>query len=56
MNTYLIKNATIVNEGASFLSDILGIENLIPLYHVASYLNITPVQLSRIRKNLHKTK
>ena len=26
MNTYLIKNATIVNEGASFLSDIL-IEN-----------------------------
>tara|TARA_B110000240_G_C13400575_1_gene410790 strand:+ start:450 stop:1034 length:585 start_codon:yes stop_codon:yes gene_type:complete len=29
-----------------------GIENLIPQYHIASYLNITPVQLSRIRKDL----
>lgn len=33
-----------------------GIENLIPLYHIASYLNITPVQFSRIRKDLYKTK
>lgn len=32
------------------------IENLIPQYHIASYLNITPVQLSRIRKNLFKGK
>ena len=32
-----------------------GIENLIPLYHIASYLNITPVQLSRIRADLYKT-
>jgi CRP-like cAMP-binding protein len=32
------------------------IENLIPQYHIASYLNITPVQLSRIRKDLFKTK
>lgn len=31
------------------------IENLIPQYHIASYLNITPVQLSRIRKDLYKT-
>jgi CRP-like cAMP-binding protein len=30
------------------------IENLIPQYHIASYLNITPVQLSRIRKDLYK--
>ena len=32
------------------------IENLIPQYHIASYLNITPVQLSRIRKDLYKNK
>lgn len=31
---------------------IPDIDNLIPQYHIASYLNITPVQLSRIRKNL----
>lgn len=29
------------------------IENLIPQYHIASYLNITPVQLSRIRKEIY---
>jgi len=28
------------------------IDDLIPQYQIASYLNITPVQLSRIRKNL----
>jgi CRP-like cAMP-binding protein len=27
------------------------IDNLINQYHIASYLNITPVQLSRVRKN-----
>ncbi|MCI2227650.1 Crp/Fnr family transcriptional regulator [Polaribacter sp. MSW13] len=31
---------------------IPNIENLIPQYHIASYLNITPVQLSRIRKKI----
>lgn len=31
---------------------IPDIENLIPQYHIASYLNITPVQLSRIRKEI----
>ena len=30
------------------------IENLIPQYHIASYLNVTPVQLSRIRKSLYR--
>lgn len=30
---------------------IPGIDNLIPQYQIATYLNITPVQLSRIRKN-----
>lgn len=33
-----------------FLSDHPGLENLIPQYHIASYLGITPVALSRIRK------
>ena len=31
---------------------IPNIDNLIPQYQIASYLNITPVQLSRIRKKL----
>lgn len=32
---------------------IPSIENLIPQYHVAAFLNITPVQLSRIRKEMY---
>lgn len=32
---------------------IPNIENLIPQYQIASYLNITPVQLSRIRKKIY---
>ncbi|TXD52044.1 MULTISPECIES: Crp/Fnr family transcriptional regulator [unclassified Polaribacter] len=32
---------------------IPDIENLIPQYHIASFLNISPVQLSRIRKELY---
>ncbi len=31
-----------------------NIDNLIPQYQIASFLNITPVQLSRIRKKLLK--
>ena len=33
--------------------DIPNIDNLITQYHIAAYLNITPVQLSRIRKKLY---
>lgn len=33
--------------------EIPEIDNLIPQYHIASFLNITPVQLSRIRKKLY---
>lgn len=36
--------------------EIPDIDNLIPQYHIASYLNITPVQLSRIRKDLYSKK
>ncbi len=32
--------------------DMPNIDKLIPQYHIASYLSITPVQLSRIRKKL----
>lgn len=36
-------------------TEIPEINNLIPQYHIASFLNITPVQLSRIRKKLYST-
>lgn len=32
-----------------FKAEYPGLENLIPQYHIASYLGITPTQLSRIR-------
>ena len=32
-----------------FRREYPGLENLIPQYHIASYLGITPIQLSRIR-------
>jgi CRP-like cAMP-binding protein len=32
-----------------FLQEYPNLENLIPQYHIASYLGITPTQLSRIR-------
>jgi len=34
-------------------SQFPGIENLIKLNEIASYINITPIQLSRIRKKLY---
>lgn len=33
--------------------EIPDIENMIPQYHIASYLNISAVQLSRIRKEMY---
>ncbi|AUC22397.1 MULTISPECIES: Crp/Fnr family transcriptional regulator [Polaribacter] len=33
--------------------EIPNIENIIPQYHIASYLNISAVQLSRIRKKIY---
>jgi len=50
-----IYNLTVLNATERYLKlkkQIPDIENLIPQYHIASYLNITPVQLSRIRKNI----
>ena len=34
------------------LSQVPNVNELIPQFHIASYLGITPVQLSRIRKKL----
>lgn len=51
-----IHDLTVLNATERYLklkNDIPSIENLIPQYHIASFLNITPVQLSRIRKELY---
>lgn len=37
----------------SFNQHFPGLENQIAHYHIASYLGITPTQLSRLRKKLH---
>ncbi len=37
-----------------FRKEYPGLENQIPQYHIASYLGITPIQLSRIRARLAK--
>ncbi|WP_282630219.1 Crp/Fnr family transcriptional regulator [Empedobacter sedimenti] len=38
-----------------FLKEFPGLGNVIPQYHIASYLGITPTQLSRIRKKIVKS-
>ena len=43
LNNYLI-----------FQKDFPNLENKIPHYHIASYLGITPTQLSRLRKKIKK--
>ena len=51
-----IHDLTVLNATERYLKlkkDIPNIDNLIQQYHVASFLNITPVQLSRIRKKLY---
>ena len=40
------------NRYLALKKDISDIDNLLPQYQIAKYLNITPVQLSRIRKKI----
>ena len=35
-----------------FKEEYPGIEDIIPQYHIASYLGISPTQLSRLRKKI----
>lgn len=48
----------VTNDGVAnyliFRKDFPQLENMIPQYHIASYLGITPIQLSRIRAQLAK--
>jgi CRP-like cAMP-binding protein len=51
-----IQELTTLNATERYLKlkkDAPNIDNLIQQYHIASYLNITAVQLSRIRKELY---
>jgi CRP-like cAMP-binding protein len=50
-----IYDLTVLNATERYLKlkdEIPEIETLIPLYHIASYLNVSAVQLSRIRKKI----
>lgn len=54
-----VRSLTILNATQRYLKalrDFPDIENLIPQYHIAGYLNITNVQLSRIRKKILEDK
>lgn len=49
-------NLSVLNATERYLKlkkEIPEIENLLAQYNIASYLNITPVQLSRIRKEIY---
>lgn len=51
-----INELTVLNATERYIklnNEVPEINNLIQQYHIASYLNITPVQLSRIRKELY---
>lgn len=53
-----IYNLAVLNATERYLKlkeEIPNIDNLIQQYHIASYLNITPVQLSRIRKKIYSS-
>lgn len=52
LKTHQLSNLDATERYFALKEDITDIENLIPQYHIASYLNITPVQLSRIRKEI----
>ncbi|TYP96499.1 CRP-like cAMP-binding protein [Tenacibaculum adriaticum] len=50
-----IDELSLLNASQRYLilkEDIPNIDNLLPQYQIANYLNITPVQLSRIRKKM----
>ena len=51
-----IYNLTVLDATKRYINlkkEIPGIENMVPQYHIASYLNVSPVQLSRIRKEIY---
>lgn len=51
-----IHDLSVLNASERYLKmrkEYPNIENLINQYHIASYLNISPVQLSRIRKDIN---
>lgn len=63
-HVYIKMEKTIISLGTKdakeryldLLERFKGVENLIPQYQIASYLGVTPIQLSRIRKGLKDNK
>jgi hypothetical protein len=51
--SFLLDNAT--TRYLQFRKDYPGLEDKINLYHIASFIGITPEALSRIRKKLNMT-
>ena len=51
-----IYNLTVLDATERYINlkkEIPGIENMIPQYHIASFLNISAVQLSRLRREMY---